>query len=111
MRELEVRVLGPVEASRAGRPIDLGRPQQRALFALLSVRPGTVVPIETLIDALWPNDPPGSAEKVVQTHVSRLRRVLGEEMIGRRGRGYALRLQGSSLDLAEFERLSAEGRF
>jgi DNA-binding SARP family transcriptional activator len=63
MGDVEVMVLGPVEAFRAGRPVDLGRPQQRALFGFLAVRLGTVVPVETLIDALWPDDPPASAEK------------------------------------------------
>jgi DNA-binding SARP family transcriptional activator len=29
-----------------------------------------------LVDALWPEDPPVSAGKVVQTYVSRLRKLL-----------------------------------
>ena len=111
MDTFELRVLGPVEAVRDGRQVDLGRPQQRAVLGILAVRWGTVVPVETLIDALWPNDPPSSAEKVVQTHVSRLRKALGEEAtIERRGGGYLLRVPSESLDLFRFEELQSEGR-
>src|SRR5215207_1211312 len=111
MEELRVSVLGPVEASRGGRSLDLGGPQQRALLALLAVGPGMVMPIEALIDGLWPDDPPASAGKVVQTYVSRLRRVLGEEAIERRGAGYLLRLAPESEGLFRFEQVTAARRF
>jgi predicted ATPase/DNA-binding SARP family transcriptional activator len=108
---VEVSLLGPVEATRSGRAVDLGGPQQRALLALLALRAGRVVPVGSLIDALWPESPPASAGKVVQTYVSRLRKTLGEEAIERRGAGYLLRLAPEAVDLVQFERLSAEGRF
>ena len=66
MGAVEVSLLGPVEATRSGRAVDLGGPQQRALLALLALRAGRVVPVEALVDRLWPERPPASADKIVQ---------------------------------------------
>jgi DNA-binding SARP family transcriptional activator/class 3 adenylate cyclase len=105
---VEISALGALEASRDGRAVDLGGPQQRALVGLLAVRLGMHVPVDSIIDALWPDGPPPSAAKIVQTYVSRLRRRLGDETIERRGSAYALR---TALDVQRFEELAAAGRF
>jgi DNA-binding SARP family transcriptional activator len=109
MGVVEVSLLGPVEATRSGRAVDLGTPKQRALLALLAVR-GEIVRVETIVDALWPDAPPPSVEKIVQTYVSRLRKAMGDETIERRGAGYVLRLARERIDLARFEDLAAAGR-
>ena len=49
------------------------------------------VPVDAIVDALWPHDPPATAGKIIQTYVSRLRRELGEGTIARRGSAYSLR--------------------
>ena len=90
-----------------GRSVDLGTPQQQALLAFLALR-AEVVSVDAIVDALWPDDPPASAEKVVQTYVSRLRRELGDDALERRGRGY--RLDVSEVDVRRFERLASERR-
>lgn len=108
--EIQISVLGVVEATVDGRPVELGSPQQRALLALLAVRAGAVVPVETMIDALWPDNPPASAAKVVQTYISRLRKSLGDETIERRGPGYVLSRGQSVVDAARFEALVHAGR-
>ena len=59
----------------------------------------------------WPDDPPASAAKIVQTYVSRLRKALGEDVIERRGGGYALRTPPASIDVVHFEQLAREGAF
>jgi DNA-binding SARP family transcriptional activator/streptogramin lyase len=100
---IQISVLGAVEATSGGRTLDLGSPQQRTLLALLAVRAGTVVPVEAIIDALWPDDPPASAAKVVQTYVSRLRKSLGDSAIERRGGGYALNRVTVEVDSIRFE--------
>jgi DNA-binding SARP family transcriptional activator len=107
---VEISILGPIQATRAGRPVDLGGPQQRWLLALLALRAGTLVATRTLVDELWPDGPPRTAAKTVQTYVWRLRRELGEELIERRGAGYALHTQVGALDLLRFEDLLGRGR-
>jgi DNA-binding SARP family transcriptional activator len=67
--------------------------------------PGRVVAAEALVDSLWERPPP-SAPKILQAHVSALRKALGAEVIETRAPGYALR--GATSDLARFEEL-AEG--
>ena len=60
---LEISILGPVEVTRDGRGVELGSPQQRALLALLALQPGNLIPLESMVDALWPDDPPASASR------------------------------------------------
>lgn len=107
---MEVTILGPVAAFRDGEAAALGGPQQRALLALLAVRANESVPVARVIDELWPEGPPASATKVVQTYVARLRRALGTEALETRGAGYALRLEPEELDAARFEALVRAGR-
>ena len=73
----EARILGPVEASRDGRPVPLGSPKQRAVFALLVLNGGKVVSTDRLVSELWGEDPPGSPISTLQVYISRLRRSMG----------------------------------
>jgi DNA-binding SARP family transcriptional activator/streptogramin lyase len=78
---IEIRVLGPLEALVDDEPIELGTSQQRTLLALLALHAGTAVRVSTIEDVLWGDSRPRSATKVVQTYVSRLRRLLGANSI------------------------------
>jgi DNA-binding SARP family transcriptional activator len=98
-------VLGPVEATLDGWPLVLGGTRQRALLALLLVRANEVVPGSRLIDEIWGDDPPPSAQNILQGYVSDLRKVLGRGTIETRGRGYALLVDARRLDLHRFEAL------
>jgi DNA-binding SARP family transcriptional activator len=101
-------VLGPVEAHDDGRDLNLGGGRQRALVARLLVDANEVVATERLIEDLWGSRPPASAAKLLQGHVSRLRRELGRDVIQTRASGYALR--AGETDAAEFERLVSSAR-
>jgi len=76
---LEFGVLGPVQAVRDGRELELGGPKQRAVLALLVVAGGRVVPAEYLAEVLWRGSPPPGAGKTLRSYVSRLRSVLEPE--------------------------------
>ena len=106
---VEIRLLGTVEAAVDGSEIDLGPPQQRALLALLALHRGNRVRVDAIVDALWPDDPPPSATKVVQTYVSRLRKSLGADAISRVDSGYAL-APGIDVDALRFRELVRAGR-
>jgi DNA-binding SARP family transcriptional activator len=95
-------LLGPFEAPA---PVPGGKP--KALLARLVLAAGRPVTAEALADSLW-TDPPPSAPKLVQAHVSALRKALGATAIETRGAGYALR--GSTSDLARFEELTELAR-
>jgi DNA-binding SARP family transcriptional activator/ABC-type branched-subunit amino acid transport system substrate-binding protein/DNA-binding beta-propeller fold protein YncE len=102
-------ILGPLEAHEGTRPVALGGHKQRALLAMLVLHRGAVVSTERLIDALWGERPPASAVKSVQVYVSQLRKELGEGVVLTRDGGYVIDA-AIELDLADFERLAAEGR-
>ncbi len=106
---MEFRILGPLEVSSGQEPLDLGGRKQRALLALLLLNPNRVVPVDSLIAALWDDDPPGSARKALQIYVSQVRKTLGRDRIATQPPGYLLHVQPDELDLARFEQLRAEG--
>ena len=103
-------VLGPVVAERKGQPVQLGTVRQRALLAVLALEPRRVVPIDTLVDALWGDDPPARAEVSVRAYVSNLRRVLEPDRAPRTppallrtsGSGYSLDVPDGGVDALAF---------
>ncbi|HUN35645.1 MAG TPA: BTAD domain-containing putative transcriptional regulator [Trebonia sp.] len=99
-------VLGPLRAWHDGEEIDLGTPQQRAVLAAMLLRAGAFISAEELIDVLWPEDPPRTADGTMRTYVYRLRRVLGDGKLVQAGGGYVLHLRGDDLDLARFRQLA-----
>lgn len=99
-------MLGPLAVSRGGVPVDVGGPNLQAVLVTLVHHLDEVVPVDTLVDALWGGDPPKSARNAIQVHISRLRRVLGPSFDLRTVRhGYSLTSAGIELDSADFERL------
>ena len=73
---MEFHVLGPLEIVRHGRTLELGAGKQRTLLAVLLLHANEVVSTDRLIDALWGEQAPATAPKIVQGYVSRLRKVL-----------------------------------
>jgi len=71
------------------------------VLAALVIAANGVVATDRLIDALWRDEPPPSAPATLQAHVSKLRRVLGEDAIIHRAGGYGLRVSCE----CRFERL------
>jgi DNA-binding SARP family transcriptional activator/pimeloyl-ACP methyl ester carboxylesterase len=69
-----------------------------------------VVPGGQLIEALWGEAPPESAQTALHGHVSALRKLIGADRIRTRPPGYLLRVSPDEVDLARFESLVAEAR-
>jgi DNA-binding SARP family transcriptional activator len=65
---------------------------------------------ETLVDEVWGEEPPEKARNIIQTYVSRLRKVLGPDRIQSHGPGYRLRLDPSELDAAQFDALMRDAK-
>jgi DNA-binding SARP family transcriptional activator len=74
------------------------------------------VSVDDLIDELWGEHPPRTAEKTVGSYVSRLRRLLrpgqspgsNHDVIVSRGAGYALEPAGHLIDALRFEQLASD---
>ena len=111
--QMQITLLGPVEASSVSGRVALGGPKPRALLAMLALDAGSPVSAERLVDGLWGEEPPATAAKMVQLYVSQLRKAMaahGErEAIATRGRRYELQLGRERVDVARFERLLAQG--
>jgi DNA-binding SARP family transcriptional activator len=75
---VEVRLLGPLEVCLEDGPIDLGPRKQRAVLAMLALEAGRTVSADRLAEGLWGERPPASAPKMIQQHISHLRRRLGD---------------------------------
>jgi DNA-binding SARP family transcriptional activator len=115
---MEFRILGPLEVLEEGRSLPLGGPRQRAVLAVLLLHANEVVSSERLIDELWAEEPPKTADATLRVYVSQLRKVLeprgsatgGRHFLESRAGGYVVRLGADDLDLARFERLFEQGR-
>src|SRR5262245_6808912 len=88
---LQVRLLGPVAVVADGITRTISGLKRKAVFAALGLHPGETVSTERLTHIVWGTTPPATALNALQTHVSYLRRVLGDAMpIVARSPGYAL---------------------
>ncbi|MDO3635009.1 BTAD domain-containing putative transcriptional regulator [Mycolicibacterium arseniciresistens] len=109
---MHYRLLGPLQVVRAGAPVELGPPKQRAVLAVLLLAHGRVVSVDRLVDAVWGDDAPGSATAGLQAYISNLRRALRDDPqaspIVRQPPGYFLDIDADSVDLAVFARRCAE---
>jgi DNA-binding SARP family transcriptional activator len=109
---LQFRILGPLEVASDNGLVDLGGEQQRSLLAVLLLRVNEVVSSESLLEALWDGQPPKAAMASLHNRVSRLRKLLGADVLETRPPGYRLRIAPEQLDVVQFELLVqlAEGK-
>ncbi|MGH8572266.1 MAG: AfsR/SARP family transcriptional regulator [Gammaproteobacteria bacterium] len=116
---MEVKVLGPLEASSHGRSIvpTAGKPRQ--ILALLALEAGQVVTVPTLIEELWGMQPPRSALTTLQTYILHLRRLIeaalatngggaAKDVLITRCGGYQLDVAGG-VDVQRYELLASDG--
>src|SRR5205823_13516013 len=104
------RILGPVEVTDDGAPLQLGGQKQRALLALLLLNPNRVVSTDRIMDALWGEQLPRTAATSLQNFVSQLRKLLGSDVLVTKPPGYQLRISPQQLDLDRFVQLVEEAR-
>jgi DNA-binding SARP family transcriptional activator/class 3 adenylate cyclase len=111
-RELDLRILGPLEVHVGGHLLAHAGERRGALLAYLLLNANRVVSTEQLIDELWGESPPESGAKAVQVRVSQLRKAFADvgirDLIVTRPPGYVIELSAEVLDLHRFERLLSE---
>ncbi len=101
---VRIRLLGPIDAVVDGETVELGGRRQRRLLLRLVLADGRVVTEAELIDAIWDETEtlPSNPSNTVQQYVSRLRGVLGTEVIVTTSSGYALD-RSATTDIDDFE--------
>ena len=99
---LEFRLLGPLEVESGGALLPVGGPRQRSLLVFLLLHANEVVRRDTLIDAVWGEDPPARVQNALQVAIHALRKLLGADRIETVGDGYRLRVEAGEFDLARF---------
>ncbi|MEV7043744.1 BTAD domain-containing putative transcriptional regulator [Amycolatopsis sp. NPDC051061] len=118
-RRLRVDVLGSLHARLGDDELVLGPARQRAVFAALATRAGsTPITRGELIQAVWGESSPASADGSIHTYISGLRRVLEPDrtrwstdgLLLSDAAGYRLRLAGEDLDLRVFAQLREQAR-
>src|SRR5262245_15469396 len=107
---MEIFLLGRLKVVEDGHEVALPSGQPRVLLTLLALSPQETLSTDRIIEALWSGSPPPSAAGVVQTYVSRLRKLLGESSIVTVGGGYALGLNEFTRDVDEVMRLRLRAR-
>src|SRR5512142_720233 len=104
-------VLGPlsIEVDGIERPVASNR--ERVLLAMLVLGANQVVPMHTLVDAVWGDSPPPTARAQIHSCVSRLRRMLGDDTrVHTDPAGYLLRAAPDEVDVFAFDAMVAAGR-
>ncbi|MCP2347864.1 BTAD domain-containing putative transcriptional regulator [Nonomuraea roseoviolacea] len=103
-----IRLLGPVEVERAGRPRPVRPPQVALALAALAWEAGRVVPVESLLARVWGDQVPAGARHTLYTVITRIRReILGDDgaVVHRLG-GYLLDVDESAVDVSRFRGLA-----
>lgn len=103
--EVRIRLFGGVSAATdGGEPVDVGSAKSQAVLAALALSPGSAVPVSRLVDLVWGEAPPQTAEKTLQWHIAQLRKGLGNDAIVRTGAAYRLDVERDDVDVARFQR-------
>src|SRR6202044_1397965 len=109
---MEFGLLGPLAVSVDGQRRHIASGGQRVVLAALLLRANQTVPVDRIIDDLWPQDPPRTARTTLQNYVMRLRPALGPAGAARIRTPPARSLVQAApaeLDFARFAGLSTSG--
>ncbi|HEY8979583.1 MAG TPA: BTAD domain-containing putative transcriptional regulator [Streptomyces sp.] len=113
MAVLHVSLLGFLEVRRDSTGLDLGNPQQQAMFTALLLRHGKTASAADLMAAIWGEEIPASALTTLRTYAWRLRKILETnskcpEFLVSVGDGYRLVVQDEHIDWYEAQRIGRE---
>ena len=108
---MEFGLLGPLKVIDGDRPIPIQSAKHRILLAALLLRPGELVTLDELAEAIWGDALRADPRRVVQTYVARMRKLLGgTELIQSRPEGYAIVVAPGDVDIRRFDLLVEKAR-
>ena len=108
LQQVELGVLGPLQVRQYGLPVSIPGAKPRAILTMLGLHGGSVVSADSLVELLWGDDPPRTAVKALQTHISSLRRTLGDGFVLTEGTGWTL--STTEVDATRYKLASRMGR-
>ncbi|WP_240981646.1 MULTISPECIES: BTAD domain-containing putative transcriptional regulator [unclassified Streptomyces] len=110
-------VLGPLAVwTEDGTAVAVPEAKVRALLACLLTHRGEPVPVDRIVDEVWPDDPPARPASALQNKVWRLRRTLeaaepgAKALLVSRPPGYVLEAPPGSVDADRFRALAERAR-
>src|SRR5262245_59326644 len=106
---MEFRILGPLQVLEGDVQLSLGKPRDRAGLAVLFLHANEPLSRERLVDLVWGETPPRTANAAAYNCVSKLRNALGAERLPGEGGAYTLVVTEGELDRDRFEALVVAG--
>ncbi|WP_225636141.1 AfsR/SARP family transcriptional regulator [Streptomyces solaniscabiei] len=119
---MDIEVLGALSVREHGVSITPTAPKPRQVLALLALHADRMVPVSSLIEELWDDEPPRSARTTLQTYVLQLRELIGaalaaggetdvtaKDILVTLPGGYRLDSRGGRVDFREFEQRAGAG--
>ncbi len=115
---VRARLLGPLELYARGADRAPTTPKLLQLLAMLLIRPGKTVHVDSLVHELWNDAPPRSVRRTLHTYVHHLRRHLDPDgaddpaagLLVTSPPGYRLDIDPAVVDVSGFQRLHRLGR-
>lgn len=107
---MDVSILGELDVRSGAERVAIDARAARAVLEMVALEAGEIVPQEMLVDAVWGEDPPTSAAKTLQSHVSRLRRALPPGLIETVDGGYRLAMSPQEVDAHRLDALLGGAR-
>ena len=102
---MQISLFGGVRAlTDDGDTIDVGPAMCQAVLAALALSSRSAVPVSRLVELVWGDHAPRTAEKTLQSYISRLRKGLGPDSIVRLGAAYRLDVDADCVDVLRFTR-------
>ncbi|WP_433377440.1 BTAD domain-containing putative transcriptional regulator [Streptosporangium sp. CA-115845] len=108
---MQIRILGPVDMWRDGRPFAITGLKQRTLLGVLVLQANRTVSHDRLMAALWSNEVPATGRRLLHSQLWSLRRLLtdGQNLVSMPS-GYSLQLEPGASDLDVFTTETALAR-
>lgn len=113
---MQFNLLGDLEIAHANRNLTPSAQKPRQLICLLLINTNALVRKGDLIDEIWRDEPPASAESILHTYIYTLRKKVfsadpsTRDLLATRTAGYIARVPPDDIDVFRFEKLVARGR-
>lgn len=117
-RAVTFTLLGPLEIRKDDHDYAPTAPKILQLLAMLLLRAGEVVHIDSIIKELWAGEPPRSVRTTMQTYVYQLRKCIttnnlahdADKLLTTKPPGYVFRIEPHQVDVFQFQQLCAQGK-